>query len=145
MLRGSDEQMLRGFRERCSPRDGVVLDRPGLWSTLVLAFRGSMAQGAGGAGWDNVAWIGPWDVDLGAVRRPVELWYGGDDPYAPAGAGPWLAEHLPDAALHLRPHDGHLGVVEHAREILEALLGDGEPPPRPGGQQTGADRRERLD
>jgi pimeloyl-ACP methyl ester carboxylesterase len=40
------------------------------------------------------------------------------------GAGPWLADHLPDATLRLREDDGHLGVMEHTREILETLRGD---------------------
>ncbi|MEP6631072.1 MAG: alpha/beta hydrolase [Lapillicoccus sp.] len=124
MLRAGDQQVLNGFRQRCSPRDRVVLDRAGVGATLVAAFRASMAQGTDGAGWDNAAWVGPWDIDLGAVRRPVDLWYGGEDPFAPVGAGPWLAEHLPDATLHPRSHDGHLGVIEHTREILGALLAD---------------------
>jgi hypothetical protein len=42
----------------------------------------------------------------------------------PAGAGPWLADHLPDATLRLREDDGRLGVMEHTREILETLRGD---------------------
>jgi pimeloyl-ACP methyl ester carboxylesterase len=44
--------------------------------------------------------------------------------HVPAGAGPWLAEHLPDATLRLREDDGHLGVLEHTREVLETLRGD---------------------
>ena len=36
----------------------------------------------------------------------------------------WLADHLPDATLHLRENDGHLGVIEHLDEVLETLLAE---------------------
>jgi hypothetical protein len=36
----------------------------------------------------------------------------------------WLADHLPDATLHLREDDGHLGVIEHLDEVLETLLAE---------------------
>ena len=90
----------------------------------VTALRASMAAGTSGGGWDNVAWVGPWDIDLADVRRPVDLWYGGEDHHHPPGAAQWLADHLPDATLHLSPGDGHLGVIEHVDEILRALTAD---------------------
>ena len=36
----------------------------------------------------------------------------------------WLDRRLPTATLVLRPGDGHMGVMEHAREILETLVSD---------------------
>jgi hypothetical protein len=41
--------------------------------------REALRQGTSGSGWDNVSWIGEWDIDLSAVRCPVLLWYGSDD------------------------------------------------------------------
>jgi pimeloyl-ACP methyl ester carboxylesterase len=123
LLRGTDRDIDAGFRGMFGPQDRKVLDRSGT-RQMVSALRASMVHGTTGAGWDNAAWIGPWDIDLSDVRRPVHLWYGGADRHVPAGAGPWLADHLPDATLRLREDDGHLGVMEHTREILETLRGD---------------------
>jgi pimeloyl-ACP methyl ester carboxylesterase len=119
-----DATIVDGFRQMCSSHDGVLLDDPGIAGALVAGMRISLAQGCEGAGWDNVAWVGPWDVDLDDVRRPVHLWYGDDDPFCPALVGPWLAAHLPEATLVLREGEGHLGVMEHLEEVLVTLTGD---------------------
>lgn len=118
----SEEQIIAGFKGMSSPRDGELLDRPELGSALAAAARASLAQGTSGGGWDNVAWVGPWDIDLDAFRQPVHLWYGGEDTFCPAGTAQWLDERLPTATLVFRAGDGHMGVMEHTREILETLV-----------------------
>ena len=120
----TDAQIVTGFRALGSRRDGELLDRPELASALAGSLRGAMAHGTSGAGWDNVAWVGPWDIDLGAIRRPVFLWYADEDTFAPPVHGEWLDEHLPTATLVIRSREGHMAVMEHAREILETLTAD---------------------
>jgi pimeloyl-ACP methyl ester carboxylesterase len=124
MLRGTDEQIEAGLRARRIPRDHEALDRSGAAVALVAALRASMLHGTTGGGWDNVAWVADWEIDLADVRRPVHLWYGGADRHLPPGAGPWLAEHLPNSTLHLREGEGHLLVMEHVREIVETLVAE---------------------
>jgi pimeloyl-ACP methyl ester carboxylesterase len=63
-------------------------------------------------------------IDLDAIRQPVHLWYGDEDPMCPPVGGRWLDEHLPTATLVLREGEGHMGVMQHAREILETLVSD---------------------
>jgi pimeloyl-ACP methyl ester carboxylesterase len=116
--------IVEGFRQMCSARDNELLDRPELARAIADGLAAALVQGTAGAGWDNVAWVGPWDIDVEDVRRPVHLWYGGEDRFCPATIGPWLAEHLPDATLHYRERDGHLGVMDHTREILDTLVAD---------------------
>jgi pimeloyl-ACP methyl ester carboxylesterase len=123
-LQGRDADILAGMRRRGSAGDQRLLDRPETAAVLVASRRASMASGTSGGAWDNVAWVGPWDVDLADVRRPVHLWYGDDDPIAAEGAGQWLADHLPDATLHEWPGGGHLAVVEHVAEVLRTLAAD---------------------
>ncbi len=120
---GSDEQIVAGFRTMCSAHDGELLDRPEIAGALVASIHAAMPQGTAGGGWDNVAWVGPWDIDLASVTQPVFLWYGDDDPFVPSTVGPWLAEHLPTSTLVLRPGEGHLGVMEHARDVFGTLAG----------------------
>ena len=76
-----------------------------------------------GMAWDQVAFVGPWDVDLGAVRCRVHLWYGERDPWAPPANGQWLRDHLADADLVIHSGEGHLGPMRHWQEILHALTG----------------------
>jgi pimeloyl-ACP methyl ester carboxylesterase len=90
----------------------------------VAATRAALVQGTSGGGWDNVAWVGPWDVDLDAIRQRVHLWYGDEDTFVPLVCGEWLERRLPTATLVVRPGEGHMGVMEHAREVLETLTAD---------------------
>jgi pimeloyl-ACP methyl ester carboxylesterase len=115
-------EIVSGFKAMASPHDGQLLDRPELGRALAAAVRAALTHGTSGGGWDNVAWVGPWDIDLDAIGQPVHLWYGGEDTFCPAGTGEWLAERLPTATLVTRPGDGHMGVMEHAREILETIV-----------------------
>ena len=63
-----------------------------------------------------------WRFDLGAVRCPVSLWYGGLDANAPERHGRWLAERLPDATLRVFPTATHLGTLHaHWEDVLSAL------------------------
>ncbi len=124
LFAGSPEQITGGFRQMLNAHDGTLLDRPELATGLAAAMKESLRNGTSGAGWDNVAWVGPWDVDLDAIRQPVHLWYGEDDTMCPAVAGTWLDQHLPTATLVLRPGEGHMGVMEHAREIFGTLVSD---------------------
>ena len=124
LLRGTDAEVEAGFRARCTRTNersstGRVRRGPG--------GRAAGVDGGGhrGGGWDNVAWVGPWEIDLATSRRPVHLWYSAGDRHHPPGAASWLADHLPDATLHLRDDDSHLGVMEHTREILGTLLEGG--------------------
>jgi pimeloyl-ACP methyl ester carboxylesterase len=122
--RASDAEIVAGFKQMSSRHDGDLLDRPEVASAVAAMMRISLAHGTSGGGWDNVAWVGPWDIDLTAIRQPVFLWYGDDDPFCPPSIAPWLDEHLPTATLVVREGEGHLGVMEHTREILETLVSD---------------------
>jgi pimeloyl-ACP methyl ester carboxylesterase len=111
------------FAALLSPRDGELIQDPRLASALTETMREALRPGTSGGGWDNVSWLGPWDVDLRAIRCPVLLWYGTDDRFAPQAHGRWLAGNLPDARLVMREGEGHFGIMEHLGEMLGALTG----------------------
>ena len=71
---------------------------------------------------DNVAWGGPWDIDITAVRPPVRLYYGDDDRLVPPEHGRWLAERIAGAVLVRFPGAGH-GTAAFGRwdDILPSL------------------------
>ena len=84
--------------------------------------REAMRQGGVGCGWDNVAWIGAWDIDPTTVECPVLLWYGTEDRMAEPIHGHWFQENLPDARLTMREGEGHLQPFAHLAEMLTDLM-----------------------
>jgi pimeloyl-ACP methyl ester carboxylesterase len=60
--------------------------------------REALRRGTGGAGWDNVSWIGEWDFDLSTVNSPVLLWCGSDDRIVPPARIVAVPESAPGAA-----------------------------------------------
>jgi pimeloyl-ACP methyl ester carboxylesterase len=96
-----------------------------VWSSysehLLTELREAMRQGVVGCGWDNVAWIGAWDVDPTAVECPVVLWYGTEDRMAQPIHGRWFEKNLPNARLTMREGEGHLQPFVHLPEMLADL------------------------
>ena len=113
--------VVAAFADLLSSRDGELLQDQRYASAFEETMHEALRQGTSGAGWDNVSWIGRWDIDLSAIRCPVLLWYGSDDRLAPPAHGEWLSENLPQARLVLRDGEGHLGIYEHLGEMLDAL------------------------
>ena len=56
---------------------------------------------------DNVAWGGPWDIDVTAVSCHTLLYYGDHDRLVPPAHGRWLAERIPASVLVLLDAAGH--------------------------------------
>ena len=97
-----------------------------LWSSysehLLADMREAMRQGVMGCGWDNVAWIGAWDIDPTTVECPVLLWYGTEDRMSEPIHAHWFEENLPDARLTMREGEGHLQPFAHLAEMLADLI-----------------------
>ncbi len=104
--------------------DAAVLDDPMLRHHLFVTMTEGLRQAFSGVGWDNVSWVGPWDIDLEAVTCPVHLWYGEDDRSLPIAHAAWLAGHLRDTNLVVRPGEGHLGAMRHWQQMLRTLTTD---------------------
>jgi len=113
--------VVSAFEDLLSSRDGELLRGQRYASAFAETMHEALRQGTSGAGWDNVSWIGRWDIDLSAIRCPVLLWYGSDDRLAPPAHGSWLSANLPSARLILRDGEGHFGIYEHLGEMLDAL------------------------
>ncbi|HEY6428561.1 MAG TPA: hypothetical protein VIX84_15170 [Acidimicrobiales bacterium] len=75
--------VVSAFEDLLSPRDSELLHGQRYASLFAETMREALRQGTSGGGWDNVSWIGEWDIDLSAIRCPVLRWYGSDDRFAP--------------------------------------------------------------
>ena len=89
---------------------------------LLATMREAMTQGVWGAGWDNVAWIGPWDFDPTQLECRVLLWYGTEDRMAPPSMAHWFEANLPDSRLTMHEGEGHLLPFAHMEEMLKELF-----------------------
>jgi pimeloyl-ACP methyl ester carboxylesterase len=113
--------VLSAFEGLLSSRDRELLADQRSASAFADTVRAGLRPGTSGAGWDNVSWIGEWDIDLSAVRCPVLLWYGSEDRFAGPAHRVWLSENLPRARLVVHDGEGHLGIFERLGEMLDAL------------------------
>ncbi len=117
----SPAAIMAGFHDFLSPQDRVLMQDDRLALSLGVSMKEALRQGSSGGGWDNVAWVGPWEIDPTTITRPVLLWYGDEDRFCSPDHGIWLRDNLPDAELFLRFGEGHFGFLEHTSEMLTAL------------------------
>jgi pimeloyl-ACP methyl ester carboxylesterase len=115
------EALVAYFGPSFNDTDAALFGDPAIAESITLSVREALGSSRQGAGWDNVAWIGPWDIDLKQVRCPVVLWYGSEDRFATVDHGAWQAAQLPDARLVVRPGEGHFGHIAHLPEVFAAL------------------------
>ena len=123
-LRQGDDAVRAVFEGALSARDKELFADPLLGGSLIASIREGLRHGAEGAAWDNVAWVGAWEIDPGAISTPVLLWYGDEDLMATPANAHWLDDHLPEARLVMRPGVGHFGIFEHLPEMLSELIAD---------------------
>ena len=121
-VRDDEPALMSGMEALFGEVDADVFGDHVLRHHLFVMLSEALRQGFLGVGWDNVAWVGEWDVDPTSVRAPVHLWYGGSDHMISLAHGEWLSSYLPAATLTVFPDEGHLVPMRHWSEILGTLL-----------------------
>jgi pimeloyl-ACP methyl ester carboxylesterase len=121
LLEVSGEQLYEVMKTLLSPTDAAALT--GEWAQhLAGSLRSGLAPGAEGLWEDQVAVMEPWGFELASIRTPVVLYHGRQDRFVPFGHGQWLAGHIPGVQAQLIDDDGHLTLVEHHLEQINAWL-----------------------
>ncbi|MCC6418906.1 MAG: alpha/beta hydrolase [Gemmataceae bacterium] len=110
--------------------DRVILERPAVRRLLLRDAREAFRQGVRGANRDLALSARPWGFHLAEIRTPVDLWQGMDDQNVPPAMGRHLARAIPGCRARFLPGVGHFWVVDHAGEVLDALLAAARPAPR---------------
>jgi pimeloyl-ACP methyl ester carboxylesterase len=85
---------------------------------LASSTRAGLEHGIWGWVDDDLAFVGDWGFDLGAISVPVAIWHGGEDRFVPYAHGGWLAEHIANATPHLYPHHGHLSLAVGSYDVV---------------------------
>ena len=104
-----------------APPDFVDTDFAALrgeWGWFGSVVGPALAGGPGPMIDDDLAYAQPWGFDLTSITAPVLLVHGADDLIAPSAHSAWLAEHLADAELWLRPDEGHIAVLHGGADAL---------------------------
>jgi len=86
-------------------------------SWLASYMRSGWAAGIEGFRDDNRAFQRHWGFDPADARR-VAICRGACDDIVLAAHSSWLADHIPDAVLHLLPDEGHISIGVHLPEIV---------------------------
>jgi pimeloyl-ACP methyl ester carboxylesterase len=88
-----------------------------------LAESARYSVSSGIAGWrdDDIAFTRPWGFDLATITVPVAIWQGDQDRMVPFTHGQWLSTHIPAAASHLLPGEGHISLINGIDSILASL------------------------
>jgi pimeloyl-ACP methyl ester carboxylesterase len=98
------------------------------WEALEVRWK-ALGEDAGRAGAegpeghvdDDLAFTAPWGFDLAQVKTPVLLVHGGEDRVIPVAHAHHLLATLPHAELWLRPHDGHVSILDAVPVALDWL------------------------
>jgi pimeloyl-ACP methyl ester carboxylesterase len=106
--------------EQFTPADHAAL--AGAWSWVGIVAGKAIDGGRGGMVADNLAYVAPWGFEPAQITTPVLILQGGEDRVVPSSHGQWLARQIRSAELWLRPHDGHISILNSATATLDWLL-----------------------
>jgi pimeloyl-ACP methyl ester carboxylesterase len=105
--------------EAFTPADHAALFGP--WSWLGTVAGQALATGQGGMVDDDLAYVTSWGCDPRQVGTPVLLVHGAQDRIVPSTHATWLAQRCRTAELWLRPHDGHVSILNSSVMALDWL------------------------
>lgn len=116
------EGFVEGFRER--PAYAEFEQRyQASFQELVDSLQRGLTPDALAYAEDDHSFLKPWGFDLTSLTVPVGVWLGDHDEFIPPGHATWLAEHIPNADLHLLTDQNHISiVVEYRDEILNTAI-----------------------
>jgi pimeloyl-ACP methyl ester carboxylesterase len=106
--------------------DKALVQRPEVRRYLAAGFAEALRQGGAGSAHELVINHGrPWGFRLEDIEIGVHLWQGEADPSVPPAMGRYLAQSIPDCEATFVPGAGHLWIVDHVGDVLDALVPDG--------------------
>jgi pimeloyl-ACP methyl ester carboxylesterase len=119
---GNDiDKSLASLGSLVSATDRAVVT-PELFAFHVTRRRDSIGRGIWGWFDDDLSEMKPWGFEIDSIKVPVSIWHGEDDNFVPRSHAEWLMAHVPGAAGHMLPDEGHWSIKERRlNEVLDAL------------------------
>ena len=103
--------------------DKALVQRPDVRRYLAAGFTEALRQGGAGSAHELVINHGrPWGFALEDIEIGVQLWQGEEDPSVPPAMGRYLAQTIPHCEATFIAGAGHLWIVDHVGDVLDALV-----------------------
>jgi pimeloyl-ACP methyl ester carboxylesterase len=109
-------------KRELAPPDRLVAARFGDDRELLDMFTEAFMRGTRGVLDDYASISVGWGFAVEEIERPVHIWHGGADVTVPLAHSRALAERLRDPRFTVWPSEGHLAVIEHIGDVLDALV-----------------------
>ena len=119
------DQLVERLVYKMADVDKAMLDRPEIRDYLARGFAEAFRQGGAGSAHEVLINHGrPWGFSLEEIEIAVHLWQGEADPSVPSAMGRYLATTIPNCRATFIPGAGHLWIVDHVGDVLDALVPD---------------------
>ncbi|MFE9683419.1 alpha/beta fold hydrolase [Streptomyces sp. NPDC006285] len=120
-IRADPAQFFASIRDGLTDSDRRIVSTPAVSDLLLRSYRAALRTSAYGWLDDHLALLSHWGFDPAGITRPVLLWHGAEDTFAPVGHFEWLARHIPRARPVLDPKGGHFSALEALPDVLDWL------------------------
>ena len=119
----SPDRFINRLIYKMADTDKAVIARPEIREFFRRDFPEALRQGGDGSAHEIVInHAEPWEFSLQEITVKVHLWHGEVDPSVPVTMGRYLAGRIPNCEATFIPNAGHLWVLDHMAEVLEALI-----------------------
>ncbi|MDH3692734.1 MAG: alpha/beta hydrolase [Gammaproteobacteria bacterium] len=123
VIRRNPARYINTMKYKMHDVDKVILARPEIQDMLIKDFCEALRGGAQGMVSDMSANHGrPWGFPLDKIKIKVLFWFCELDLSVPPAMGRYLSNTVPNCDATFVPDAGHLWILEHLNEVLDALV-----------------------
>ena len=123
VIRRNPARYINSMKFKVHDVDKAILAGPQIQEMLTKDFAEALRGGAEGMASDMAANHGrPWGFPLGKIEVKVLFWFCALDRSVPPAMGRYLNDSVPDSEATFVPDAGHLWILLHLREVLNAVI-----------------------
>jgi pimeloyl-ACP methyl ester carboxylesterase len=123
IIRRNPARYINTMQYKLHDVDKVILARPDIRDLLIRDFAEALRGGRQGMACDMSANHGrPWGFALEEIKVKVHFWFCELDLSVPPAMGRYLSNTVTDCEATFVPDAGHLWILVHLREVLDALI-----------------------
>jgi len=123
VLRPFGPQALYLYTRVSPPGDRAAFASPGLGTMFLDDLNSAAARGGLGSVTADLALFGrAWGFTVSDITVPVRFWHGDADHIVPLAHAEALVAVMPDAEIHIRPGESHLGTLVVGDEAVRTVV-----------------------